>query len=145
MFNPDWERTPHEKAVSAALEKVAGELGTQSITAVAIAYLLHKTPYVFPIVGGRKVEHLLQNIEALELSLSDDQIAYLESVVPFDVGFPGWMIVSDSVICMASHVLTLCRVMEARPAGSWARQATSTISRFLAPFALPRRNNMCAL
>ncbi|TEB30616.1 Aldo/keto reductase [Coprinellus micaceus] len=99
MFNPDWERTPNEKAVSAALEKVAGELGTQSITAVAIAYLLHKTPYVFPIVGGRKVEHLLQNVEALELSLSDEQIEYLESIVPFDVGFPGWMIGNGSSTC----------------------------------------------
>lgn len=61
---------------------------------MAIAYLLHKTPYVFPIIGGRKVEHLLANIEALELSLSDEQIQYLESIVPLDLGFPGTMIVS---------------------------------------------------
>ena len=61
---------------------------------VAIAYLLQKTPYVFPIVGGRKVEHLLANIEALEITLSDDQIKYLESVVDFDPGFPNSMIVS---------------------------------------------------
>jgi hypothetical protein len=43
---------------------------------------------VFPIVGGRKVEHLHANIEALEISLSREQIAYLESVKPFDKGFP---------------------------------------------------------
>ncbi|KAH9480246.1 Aryl-alcohol dehydrogenase [NADP(+)] [Psilocybe cubensis] len=84
----DWKRTEQERRVCAALEKVAGELGTKSITAVAIAYLMQKTPYVFPIVGGRKVEHLIQNLEALEISLSDEQINYLESVVPFDPGFP---------------------------------------------------------
>jgi hypothetical protein len=61
---------------------------------VAIAYLMQKTPYVFPIIGGRKVEHLLANIEALEITLSNDQIKYLESVVPFEPGFPYWMIVS---------------------------------------------------
>ena len=61
---------------------------------VAIAYLMQKTPYVFPIVGGRKVEHLMANIEALEITLSNDQIKYLESVVPFEPGFPYWVIVS---------------------------------------------------
>ncbi|KAF5374160.1 hypothetical protein D9615_008837 [Tricholomella constricta] len=83
-----WERNEKEKKVSAALEKVAGEVGTEHITAVAIAYLLQKTPYVFPLIGGRKVEHLLGNIEALDISLTPEQIAYLESVVEFDLGFP---------------------------------------------------------
>ena len=55
---------------------------------------MQKTPYVFPIIGGRKVEHLLANIEALDITLSNDQIKYLESVVPFEPGFPYWMIVS---------------------------------------------------
>ena len=61
---------------------------------VAIAYLMQKTIYVFPIVGGRKVEHLMANIEALEITLSNDQIKYLESVVSFEPGFPYWVIVS---------------------------------------------------
>ncbi|KAF8207970.1 NADP-dependent oxidoreductase domain-containing protein [Mycena galopus ATCC 62051] len=74
------------------LEKVAGEVGTKSITAVAIAYVMAKVPYCFPILGGRKVEHLMSNLEALDISLSSEQIAYLESVVPFDPGFPVDMI-----------------------------------------------------
>ncbi|KAJ7617197.1 Aldo/keto reductase [Roridomyces roridus] len=88
MFGPQWERTESEKKMSYALEKVAGELGAKSITAVAIAYVMQKVPYCFPIVGGRKVEHLLQNIEALDICLSQEQIEYLESIIPFDVGFP---------------------------------------------------------
>ncbi|KAJ7084653.1 NADP-dependent oxidoreductase domain-containing protein [Mycena belliarum] len=88
LLSPDWERTENEKKMSNALEKVAGEVGTKSITAVAIAYVMQKLPYCFPIVGGRKIEHLLSNIEALDISLSPEQIAFLESVVPFDPGFP---------------------------------------------------------
>ena len=60
---------------------------------VAIAYLMQKAPYVFPIVGGRKVEHMLANLEALDISLSDEQINYLESILPFDPGFPSSFIV----------------------------------------------------
>lgn len=49
---------------------------------------MHKAPYVFPIIGGRKIEHLQANVEALEISLSKEQIKRLESVAPFDPGFP---------------------------------------------------------
>lgn len=55
---------------------------------------MQKTPYVFPIIGGRKVENLVENLEALSISLSDEHIKELESVIPFDVGFPTSFIVS---------------------------------------------------
>ena len=73
---------------------------------VAIAYLMQKTPYVFPIVGGRKVEHLMANIEALEITLSNDQIKYLESVEPFEAGFPYWVIVSCAFLFFHGHFTT---------------------------------------
>ncbi|THH00310.1 hypothetical protein EW026_g2211 [Hermanssonia centrifuga] len=84
----DWERNEQERKVCAALEKVAGELGAKSITSVAIAYLMQKSPYVFPVIGGRKVEHLRANLEALDISLTSEHIAFLESQVPFRKGFP---------------------------------------------------------
>ncbi|KAG2151302.1 NADP-dependent oxidoreductase domain-containing protein [Suillus clintonianus] len=87
-----WERNEMERAMSTALEKVAKEVGTKHITAVAIAYLMHKTPYVFPIIGGRKVEHLEANVESLAISLTPEQVKYLESIVPFDLGFPSTII-----------------------------------------------------
>ena len=49
---------------------------------------MQKVPYVFPIIGGRKVEHLYSNIEALEIVLTEEHIATIESAVPFDHGFP---------------------------------------------------------
>ncbi|KAG6819214.1 hypothetical protein H0H93_014120 [Arthromyces matolae] len=85
----DWLRNEREKSVSAALEKVANEVGTKHIAAVAIAYVLQKVPYVFPLIGGRKVEHLLGNIEALDIHLTDEQIKYLEGASDFNIGFPG--------------------------------------------------------
>ena len=69
------------------LEKIADRKST-AITSVALAYVLHKAPYVFPIVGGRKIEHLKGNIEALSLELSDEDMAEIDGAAPFDVGFP---------------------------------------------------------
>ena len=113
--SPEWERTQEEKKVCDSLEVVKGEAGAENIGAgtsrlhplrfvfsnfmsgcrctddiyiVAIAYLLHKTPYVFPIVGLRKPEQLQQNIEALEISLTKEHLKFLDGVVPFDLGFP---------------------------------------------------------
>ncbi|EME78432.1 uncharacterized protein MYCFIDRAFT_36962 [Pseudocercospora fijiensis CIRAD86] len=73
--------------VSAVLEKVAKQKGS-IITSVALAYVMHKTPNVFPIVGGRKIEHLEGNIEALSLKLSTEEIEEIEDAYPFDYGFP---------------------------------------------------------
>ena len=70
-----------------ALEKIADRKST-AITSVALAYVMHKAPYVFPIVGGRKIEHLKGNIEALGLELSDEDMAEIDGAAPFDVGFP---------------------------------------------------------
>ncbi|PYI17924.1 aryl-alcohol dehydrogenase [Aspergillus violaceofuscus CBS 115571] len=77
-----------EVRMSEALGKVAAELGIESVTAVALAYVLAKYPNVFPVVGGRKVEHLRDNIQALEVRLSDEQIRFLEGVKPLGLGFP---------------------------------------------------------
>jgi aryl-alcohol dehydrogenase-like predicted oxidoreductase len=52
------ELNENEIKVSAALEKVADEIGIESVTAVALAWCMSKYPYVYPIVGGRKVEYV---------------------------------------------------------------------------------------
>lgn len=72
---------------SQALEAIAVRKNT-AITSIALAYVMHKTPYVFPVIGGRKVEHLKGNIEALTIELTDEEVQEIESAVPFDLGFP---------------------------------------------------------
>ncbi|KAF4612973.1 hypothetical protein D9613_010911 [Agrocybe pediades] len=86
IFDPSWERNDREKAVCKVLEKVAADIGAKHITSVAIAYLMHKAPFVFPIVGGRKPEQLLANVEALEITLTPEHIKELESVATFNQG-----------------------------------------------------------
>ena len=94
----EWRRNEKEKAMSAALDKVAKEVGAKHLTAVAIAYLMQKAPYVFPIVGCSKVEQLQANVEALEIVLSPEHIKYLEGVSPFDPGFPVSLFVSLATV-----------------------------------------------
>jgi len=103
LFTSNWERTPLEREMSLALEKVAKEVGTPHITAVAIAYLMQKASYVFPIVGGRKVEYLEANIDALRITLTPSHIKFLESIVPFDAGFPHTIIVSAHLLFVLSY------------------------------------------
>ncbi|KAL9104939.1 MAG: hypothetical protein Q9163_000184 [Psora crenata] len=75
------------KKVAGVLENLAKQKGTL-ITSVALAYVMHKVPYVVPIVGGRKVDHLKGNIEALKLELTDEEMDEIERAAPFEIGFP---------------------------------------------------------
>lgn len=53
---------------------------------VAITYFTQKTQHVFPIIGGRKIEQLQQNLEALDITLAPEQIKFSESQTEFDTG-----------------------------------------------------------
>lgn len=67
--------------------KHAGEYTFDSL-GLRLAYVLHKTPNVFPIVGGRKKSHLDGNIAALSLKLTSEDIEKIDTAYPFDIGFP---------------------------------------------------------
>lgn len=47
---------------------------------------------MFPIIGGRKVEHLKSNLAALSIRLTPEQIGKLEAIEEFDLGFPSSMV-----------------------------------------------------
>ena len=129
----DWKRTPEQRQVCLELEQVAKEVGAKHITSVAIAWTMQKAPFVFPIIGGRKVEHLQQNLEALELHLTDEQIKRLDNIVPFNKGFPfaEFVRLYRFVYCEISRLTSLGdgRAMEAITALVTGRQATSTCGR----------------
>ena len=79
--------TEKQLKLSEVLEGIGKKKGVP-LTSIALAYVMHKTPHVHPIVGGRSIKHLKENIEALGLELSDEDINEIEAAVPFDVGFP---------------------------------------------------------
>lgn len=85
------QATEEQIKISKVLESIANKKNSR-ITSVALAYVMHKTPYVFPIVGGRTLDHIKSNIEALNLHLSHEDIAEIEGAVSFDPGFPNTML-----------------------------------------------------
>jgi aryl-alcohol dehydrogenase-like predicted oxidoreductase len=88
--NPGRKSKPineHDRAVSKVREKVAKAKGTV-ITSVALPYIRQQTPYVFPIVGCRQVNHLKGNIAALCVTLSEDDLKEIDKAYAFDPGFP---------------------------------------------------------
>jgi len=76
-----------DKKAADILDKVA-QRHKSSVTGIALAYIIQKSAYVFPIVGGRKIEHLQANIDALTVNLTADDIKEIETAVPFQLGFP---------------------------------------------------------
>lgn len=83
----DIMKTGKEEIVSSVLERIATKKGTL-ITSIALAYVMHKAPYTFPIVGGRKLEHLKSNIEALGLRLDEEEMKEIDGAYGFEMGFP---------------------------------------------------------
>jgi aryl-alcohol dehydrogenase-like predicted oxidoreductase len=82
------EATEAVLKVSKAFEAVSKRKNNVPLTSLALAYVLQKYPYVYPIVGGRKIDHLKGNIEALELELDEKDIEEIEAASDFQVGFP---------------------------------------------------------
>ncbi|KAJ5232999.1 hypothetical protein N7468_005955 [Penicillium chermesinum] len=79
---------PYGKTIMAdTLDEIARERGTK-LTSVALAWARLKEPYIFPVVGGRKIEHLDASIEALGMTLMPEEVETIESAVPFDFGYP---------------------------------------------------------
>ncbi|KAI7155095.1 Norsolorinic acid reductase [Hortaea werneckii] len=77
----------HDKNVSLHLEKIAKKKGC-GLLDIALRYCMQKTPYVFPIVGDRKVEHIQGNIGSLSVRMEKEDIEEVEEGYHFDPGFP---------------------------------------------------------
>ena len=61
-----------------ALREVASELGV-SPNQIVIAWMRQSDPPVLPIIGGSRTEQLLENIAALSVTLSPDQMSRLDT------------------------------------------------------------------
>jgi pyridoxine 4-dehydrogenase len=64
---------------SGTLDTVAARLGTTPL-AVALAWLLHRSPNILLIPGTSSVEHLRTNVAAADLTLPDDVLAELDAL-----------------------------------------------------------------
>jgi pyridoxine 4-dehydrogenase len=61
------------------VSEVAREVGATPAR-VALAWLLHRSPTVVPIPGTSSLEHLRENLGALDVALSPDQLARLDAL-----------------------------------------------------------------
>ena len=69
-----------DHAVTAVLEKI-GKAKNVSLKQIALAYVMAKQPYIFPMVGIRKIEHLHDNIAGLRVHLNKEKIKENRRVV----------------------------------------------------------------
>src|SRR2546422_11064939 len=75
------------RAASAVLE-LAGQKGTTP-GQIALAWLLHKGPDIVPIPGTKKRTHLEDNVGAVAVSLSDEEMSRLDAALsPENVAGP---------------------------------------------------------
>jgi len=65
------------QAINERVQELAAEYGV-SMAQLSLAWLLHKDWVTTPIVGTTSIEHLEEAVEAVDLDISDSDIAYLE-------------------------------------------------------------------
>jgi aryl-alcohol dehydrogenase-like predicted oxidoreductase len=88
-----WKRSlarydnPRNWRILEALDGVAKDVGA-SLTAVALAWLLHKPAVTSVIFGARTPEQLEDNLKAADLRLSPEQVAALDTASAFELGYP---------------------------------------------------------
>ncbi|WP_132059937.1 aldo/keto reductase [Halorussus amylolyticus] len=70
--------TDENWAVLDEVRTLADEKGA-SPAQVSLAWLLHKEVVDAPIIGPRTIDHLEENVGALDVTLSDDEVARLEA------------------------------------------------------------------
>jgi aryl-alcohol dehydrogenase-like predicted oxidoreductase len=78
-------------AVLDAMEPIAQAHGV-SVARVALAWLLAKPHVTSVIVGAKRIDQLQDNLGAVDLQLSDDEVKTLDTVSALPVEYPGWMI-----------------------------------------------------
>ena len=68
------------------------EAHATSVARIALAWLLHKPFVTSVIVGAKTVEQLDDNLAAIDVKLSSDELAALDKVSALPAEYPGWMI-----------------------------------------------------
>lgn len=63
-----------------------------SVARVALAWLLHQPAVTSVIIGAKTREQLHDNLAAVDLKLTADELAALEAVSALPAEYPGWML-----------------------------------------------------
>ena len=95
--NFDFPPIDKEKAfdIIDVMQEIAASKGV-SVAQIALAWLLHQPVVTSVIVGAKKPEQLADNLKAVEVKLTDDELNRLEEVSKLAPEYPGWMIERQS-------------------------------------------------
>lgn len=63
-----------------------------TVPQVALGWLLHQPVVTSVIIGAKRPEQLQDNLKAVDLKLTADELAQLEAVSKLSPEYPGWMI-----------------------------------------------------
>jgi aryl-alcohol dehydrogenase-like predicted oxidoreductase len=63
-----------------------------SVATVALAWILAKPFVTSVIIGAKRVDQLQQNLSAVDLQLTEDEIQKLDEVSALPPEYPGWMV-----------------------------------------------------
>lgn len=88
--------TERSLAIADVVKEIAAELG-RTPAQVALAWTLRNPGVTAPVVGARTVGQLQENLGALEVDLTAEQVARLDDVSAIDLGFPHAMLASDHI------------------------------------------------
>jgi len=67
-----------------------------TVPQVALGWLLHQPVVTSVIIGAKRPEQLQDNLKAVDLKLTVDELAQLETVSKLTAEYPGWMIERQS-------------------------------------------------
>jgi len=73
------------------MQEIASGKGV-SVAQIALAWLLHQPVVTTVIIGAKKQEQLQDNLKAVDVTLSADELAKLDEVSKLAPEYPGWML-----------------------------------------------------
>jgi aryl-alcohol dehydrogenase-like predicted oxidoreductase len=71
------------------------------VATVALAWILAKPFVTSVIIGAKRVDQLQQNLSAVDLQLTEDEMQKLDEVSALPPEYPGWMIPFQNRIRLA--------------------------------------------
>jgi aryl-alcohol dehydrogenase-like predicted oxidoreductase len=92
----DWRRTQprfqdgaleHNLALARQVADLAAERGC-SAAQLALAWVHHRGPDVFPLPGTKSMRHIEANVAAMDLVLSDAELSVLDVLAPLGTRYP---------------------------------------------------------
>ena len=75
--------TPEARKANQPVVDLLGAIGRRKKATpaqIALAWLLAQKPWVVPIPGPRKLERMIENVQAAEIELTSDDLREIESV-----------------------------------------------------------------